>query len=181
MRRALVAAILAAGLLAIGSSPSSAQGEEDVQIVIQPEVVDLRLGEAAEVAVTVTNNGTEPTDPLVVHIDITDPSQSGSVDPEDWTATLSREAGIIEPGASRTLTWDLRPIGSGRFTVYAVTLTEGSPTVHASEGMVFAVEHHRSLNPEGVLPVAIGAPLVVALALGAQWWNSRRRMKPVPA
>jgi len=37
------------------------------------------------------------------------------------------------------------------------------------------VEQSTSINPGGILPVAIGVPLVLVLVVGALFWFRRRR------
>ncbi|MEL7157260.1 MAG: hypothetical protein AAFN30_11740 [Actinomycetota bacterium] len=160
------------------SAPAAAQtsGPGDLEVSIMPEVVDVTLGESVEITVSITNHGPTPTDELVAHIDITDPTRSGSVDPEDWTATLSRGVGIIQPGSTSTAAWNLHPISGGRFSVYAVTLSPNNAAVHATaQAIDFNVEHQRTLNPQGVLPIAVTMPLLIGALLVVQWRLSRSR------
>ena len=177
-----LAALLAIVAVTIGLAQSAA-AQDDLEVSIRPEMVDLTLGENVEIIVSVTNHGSVPTDDLVAHIDITDPTRAGSVDPEDWTATLSRGVGVIQPGATSSATWDLHPISGGRFTVYAVALSPNNAAVHATARAIdFNVDHQRTLNPEGVLPIALATPLVIGGLLLAQWRLSRtRRPSPSPA
>ena len=141
----------------------------DVEVTISPSTVQTRVGDTAQIEVTVTNNGTDPTPALVAHIDITKPSRSGSVDPEDWTPTLSRGVGVLEPGYGTTLSWTLQPISGGRFSVYAVAISEANADVAVSSAIDFRVTEKRTLNPQGVLPVAIAAPLFVGALVVLRW------------
>ncbi len=69
----------------------------DVTVRIDPPAASIKLGESLDLQITVTNQGKARSPPLVLHLDVTDPSRSTSVDPEDWTSTLSKRV-----GASRT-------------------------------------------------------------------------------
>lgn len=164
-RLALLLVVLAASL---STTAPAAAADGDVVVTIDPTDVELRLGEETVLTIEVHNAGAEPTGRLAVHIDVTNPSGSSSVDPEDWSPTLTRRIDSLEPGAIRTLEWRLQPISGGTFRAYAVALVvDGGPDVWASNGITIRVEERRSLNPEGVLPVAIGAPAAVgALLLG---------------
>ncbi len=168
--------VLAAMLtLALAAAPAAgATGPESVELVLSPAQATIRLGETIDLKVTVTNTSDAPTDELAIHIDVTDPGSRSSVDPEDWTSTLTRFAGPIEPGANVTVRWEIQPISGGNFTVYAVALAAGSENITASGAMLITVDEQRSLNPEGVLPVALAAPLLVGgLLLAQQWWARR--------
>ncbi|MDW3219762.1 MAG: hypothetical protein R8F63_14200 [Acidimicrobiales bacterium] len=172
-RSAGAMAILLTTLLSVAAPATAA---ERVAVGIDPPASDLRLGDATTLTITVTNNGDAPTGRLAVHIDVTSPTGSGSVDPEDWSATLTRRIDSIEPGASRRLDWRLQPISGGRFVAYAVAIPVDDGTdVFVSNGVTITVEERRSLNPEGVLPVAIGAPAVVGVLLLSRVRRGRQR------
>ena len=158
----------------VGMPTSGAQSLDDVSVVIEPTARTVVLGESFDLRITVTNDGTEPTVPVVVHIDVTDPATSTSVDPEDWTATLSKRAGVLAPGSTIDVDWNIQPISAGSFALYAVALSPEADTVAASNVLVVDVLDQRSLNPGGILPVAIGAPLVVAALLVTQLRTARR-------
>ena len=171
-------------VLTFGLTPVAAQspGTEGTVVEITPPSVDVQLGQSVEVAVSVTNQGSTPTEPLAVHLDITDPSESGSVDPEDWTPTLTQQAGVVEPGATVTLNWVLQPISGGNFSVYAVALSPADRHIHATaEAIDFAVIHQRTLNPVGVLPIALAMPIAIGGVLLVQWRRPRLRRQPSTA
>lgn len=159
------------------ASFASAQTANEITITIEPTDSSVVLGENLDLAVTVSNNGSAATVPLVVHLDITDPGLSTSVDPEDWTATLTKELGVIGAGDSATAEWTIQPISSGGFSVYAVTLSPGADTTTVSNVLQVSVADQRSLNPGGILPVAIGAPVVVGGLLLVQLRLARRTRK----
>ena len=174
----LVAA--AAGLVVwLLPGPTSAQAiADDITVVVDPVARSVTLGEHLDITVTVSNTSATPSVALVAHIDITDPTQSSSVDPEDWTSTLSTPVGSLRPGASATVTWRIQPISAGTFTLYAIALAPGAGTVAASNVLEVSVDDQRSLNPDGILPVAIGAPVLVGGLLAVQLRLSRRTRRP---
>lgn len=147
---------------------------EQVSVSIEPSFGEVILGEDLDLAIEVTNSGDESLADLVVHIDITALTDSTSVDPEDWTSTLSRFAGEIGPGESVTVEWRIQPISAGTFSVYAVVLAADDDSVAASNVLQVSVDDRRSLNPNGILPVAIGAPVVIGGLLATQLRRSRR-------
>lgn len=169
----LVAAVLVLGGATGVAGAALAAGPDQARVVVEPSSADVVLGESLDLTVTVTNPGPDATRPMVVHLDVTDPEQATSVDPEDWTSTLSKPVAALEPGATTTVDWTLQPISGGTFSVYAVVLAPGSGSLGASGVTTVVVADQRSLNPDGVLPVALGVPAVV----GALWLANLRRSR----
>jgi hypothetical protein len=170
-----------AGLLIVltaTASPAAGQTSETVSIAIEPAQVETSLGQSFDIQVTVSNPTEAPTVPLVAHIDITDPDRAGSVDPEDWTSTLTKDIGVIPPGESRTVTWQLQPISPGTYRIYAVGLSSSAPSVAVSHATTVSVASTRTLDPEGVLPVVIAGPVLVG---GLLVLVLRRSAGPRPA
>ena len=154
---------------------AGAQSLEDIEVIVDPVQSEVLLGETIDIEIIVRNHSTEPTEPLVVHIDITKPASSSSVDPEDWTSTLSKRVGVIDPGAGKIVRWTVQPISGGEFVLYAVALTPGAVDVASSNVLAINVTERRSLNPEGILPVSIGGPVLVGGLWLAQTRLARRR------
>ncbi len=178
----LMLASVAGLLLMLAPASSSAHTiSEDISVVVEPTAATVVLGEHIDIRVSVTNTGSDPTAALVSHIDITDPNESTSVDPEDWTATLSKAVGSLQPGATVTVSWRIQPISAGTYSLYAVALAPGDDTIAASNVLEVNVDDHRSLNPNGILPVAIGAPVLVGGLLVLQLRFARRTGSDVSA
>ena len=170
-RRCLVALVM----MALSAAPAQGQSTEELRVEIDPQTVETTLGESFDIEVTVTNQSDQPSASLVAHIDITDPAQATSVDPEDWTETLSQSLGVIPAGASESVTWTLQPISPGSFYLYAVALSGDNAEVRASPATTIEVEFVQTLNPEGVLPVVLAGPLLVGALLVSVMRRSRRR------
>jgi hypothetical protein len=156
--------------------------DDNVTVTVEEASDHTLLGDTLDLAITVTNSGPATTESLVLHIDITDLGGDGSVDPEDWTATLSKPVGQLGPGESRRVDWRLQPISGGSFTLYAVALAAGVDNLASSNVVTIDVTDQRSLNPNGILPAAIGTPTVVGALLVVQVRRSRRRqVEPITA
>ena len=140
---------------------ASAQSLDDIEVIVDPVLSEVLLGETIDIEIIVRNHSSEATEPLILHIDITKLSSSGSVDPEDWTSTLSKRVGVIDPGAGKIVRWTIQPISGGQFVLYAVALTPGATDVASSNVLAIDVTERRTLNPEGILPVAIAGPVIV--------------------
>lgn len=173
---------LLVGVFVLVSLPHAASGSssENLTLTISPSSNAVLLGDTFDVRIDVTNTGAAPTSPLVVHIDVTDPTSAESVDPEDWTPTLSKQIGAVGPGESADVDWQLQPISPGSFTLYAVSLSAGEDAVAISNVVTVDVTDRRTLNPEGILPVAIGVPALIGGLLALQIGHTRRAGRRAP-
>lgn len=149
--------------------------DEVLTLTIDPPNSSVVLGESLTLRISVSNDGPTSTPELVVHLDITDPEQATSVDPEDWTPTLSKPIGSLSAGDTRTIDWDIQPISGGTFAAYAVALSPGVDSLAPSNILQVQVEDRRSLDPGGILPVVIGAPTLVGALLAFQIFSARYR------
>lgn len=175
MLRVLTAVAVVALLLVMLPPTAVARADAHLEVRVEPSALTVDVGQRIELTVTVTNRSAEPSASLAAHLDITDPTGSGSVDPEDWTATLTRQIGVVEGGATETITWPMTPISGGRFVAYVLLIpTAGEQQLTASNVVQLVVDERRTLNPQGVLPVAAGAPVLVGLLLIGQRWRTRR-------
>jgi uncharacterized protein (DUF58 family) len=166
MTRAVLALAWVLSLVALPALVAAQEPPPEIEVVIEPATAEVEVGVEVDLTIRVINNGATDSASLALHIDITSPTRSGSVDPEDWTSRLTRRVGVIAAGQTTSLDWTIKPISGGDFTVYAVALPEsGDPEVWPSNGVRLDVQERRTLNPEGVLPVAIGAPIVVGALL----------------
>lgn len=157
-------------VVAVAALPAGAQEAGPVVVTVEPAKVMSEIGATTNLTIVVTNEGATATAPLAVHLDITNPSGQGSVDPEDWSSTLTRQIGVLGPGAVETLSWDVKPISGGDFSLYVTVMGEaGGSDIWVSDAVDVSVASRRSLNPDGVLPVAVAMPLAVAFTLGVRW------------
>lgn len=157
--------LIVLGTLLLSAAPAWGQTDHELEVEVTPGRIDAILGDAFDIEVTVTNLSDQPTAALVAHIDITDPAQSTSVDPEDWTETLSQTIGVLPPGGTESVAWTLQPISPGSFHLYAVALSGENNGVQASLATTIDVEFVQTLNPEGVLPVVVAGPIVIGALL----------------
>jgi hypothetical protein len=88
------------------------------------------------------------------------------VDPEDWSPQRTQYADTIEPGKSVTMPWRVNAILDGDYLVYMVVIPEpdgqeATSQPVASSGIHLTVMPFTKLNPRGVLPYAIGGPVLL--------------------
>jgi hypothetical protein len=108
-------------------------------------------------------------------------AQGEVVDPEDWSPERTQYIQSLRPGQSAELHWIINTILDGEYLVYMVLIpapgsTESTSHPIATSAIHLTVTPFTRLNPGGVLPYAIGAPL---LLLGIIYFVYRGRRQQV--
>lgn len=133
--------------------------------------LDIKTGDSIQIHSTFTNTGPNATGPQLAYLTLIDVKQGVPVDLEDWTANRSTNLASVLPHASVTQTWTLRALTSGDFAVYVVAIPNGTTNAKDTPIMSAPVQIHvtqrTNLNPGGVLPVALGIPVLIIGALAA--------------
>jgi hypothetical protein len=137
------------------------------------------VGDRLTIRARIANAGTEPTERLVAHLNVTTLDTAVYVDLEDWTASPTQELAPVPPGGSTPAVWEIQAVNVGRFAVYVVVLPEGAaaagqgPLVTSAPDLV-EVAGRRTLSPAGALPVAIAEPVLLGLVAVAVRLRLRR-------
>jgi len=171
------------GLLAIAgfmvslvASPALAfqQGQAEdgnLQISIDMDYTVVKTGDTVEFNTSVTNNAAQASPPLIVAMNIINLDATGDVvDPEDWSPQRTQYIEHLAPGQSASQAWIINTILDGDYMVYMVLIPEpdgqdATSQPVASSGIHLTVTPFTRLNPGGVLPYAIGGPIVLAAAM----------------
>jgi ABC-type transport system involved in multi-copper enzyme maturation permease subunit len=153
------------------AAPAAQMAEAQLQVSIDVTAKTVRAGTPLLYNTVVTNTGTTATPPLIVAMNIINLNAKGDVvDPEDWSPQRTQYADPIAPGQSATLDWRINAILDGNYMVYMVVIpapTGPEETSHpvTSPGIHLIVTKYTKLNPGGVLPYAIGGPVLLGLII----------------
>lgn len=173
------AAVLLVSFLAL-AAPAMAQQQpaapaqaaaEPLQVTIDVTAKTVRAGTPLLYNTVITNTGTTASPPLIVAMNIINLNKSGDVvDPEDWSPQRTQYSDPLAPGQSVTLNWRINAILDGNYMVYMVGIPAPSgpeETSHpvTSPGIHLIVTKYTRLNPGGVLPYAIGGPILLGLII----------------
>jgi len=176
--------VLAGFLLIMSVLPAQAlqSGTTDLQITIDLDATVVKTGDKVEYNTVVTNTGTEATSPLIVAMNVINLDAKGEVvDPEDWSPQRTQYMESLPPGQSASQHWIINTILDGNYMVYMVliptpgTQDETSQPV-ATSGIHLTVTPFTRLNPRGVLPYAIGIPLLVIVVTVALYRMRSRQI-----
>lgn len=179
-----IVSILLVGLLllSMGTSPALAlqSPQATLQISVDMNYKAVKMGDKIEFNTTVTNSDTRDSSPLIVAMNIINLDAKGDVvDPEDWSPERTQYLEPLGAGKSVTQSWTLNPILGGNYMVYIVLIPtpgslESTSQPVASSGIHVTVQAVTMLNPGGVLPLAIGIPILLILSLVLLLWFRRR-------
>jgi len=159
--------------LAFSSPVSALQGSngQELQISVDLDFVTAKTGDTVDYSTVISNNGSETSQPLIVAMNIFNLNSFGDVvDPEDWSPERTQYIESLGPGESITLDWVINIILDGNFMVYMVLIPEphgpnSTSQVLSSPGIHITVERFVKINPGGILPYAIGIPLLLILGM----------------
>ena len=171
MRRHLAYPVVVAALLAAAAAPALGA----VQVSATPTALSTELGRTVAFTTTIANRGPGVEGPLVAHLNILSLRPGVYVDPEDWSTSRTRYLPALAPGASRTLRWEVKAVNSGAFSAYVATVRPGTASPPTSPAVTISVASRRTLNSGGILPIAIGIPVLLAAAAGATRLRHRSR------
>ena len=172
-------------MLSLSASPALAQGQtSDLQISIDLDATVVNTGDTVEYNTVVTNNSATASPPLIVAMNVVNLDAKGdTVDPEDWAPKRTQYIESLAPGESVSLHWIINTILEGNYMVYMVLIPEPADSASTSQavatsGIHLTVNPFTRLNPGGVLPYAIGAPLLIIVIM---YFVNRRRNQNIDA
>ena len=156
--------------------------EQPLQISIDMTYTTVKTGEKIEYGTVVTNNANETSPNLCVAMNIINLDAAGDVvDPEDWSPQRTQYLESLPAGKSATLRWRVNAILDGDYLIYMVLIPEPKDQNSTSQPVASSAIHltvtpFTRLNPSGILPYAIGGPLVLVLGIILLYRIRRRRI-----
>jgi ABC-type transport system involved in cytochrome c biogenesis permease component len=178
----ILAALLIFALHTPGALAAEQAQDTSLQITVDMDYTTVKTGDKVEFNTLVTNNGTADSPPLIVAMNVINLNAQGDVvDPEDWSPQRTQYIDLLGPGQSANLPWIINTILDGNYMVYMVLLPapdgqEATSQPVASSGIHLTVTPFTRLNPYGILPYALGVPIVLLLLIVGIYYVRRRRV-----
>lgn len=179
-------AIITCMVLSLGSTRALALRQSqggDLALSISLNTGSVKTGDEVSFDSVITNSGSQASPDVIVAMNIINLDKEGDVvDPEDWSPQRTQYVESLTPGRSVTLSWTVNAILDGDFMVYLVAIpqpesADGSSQIAASPGLHLTVAKFASLNPSGVLPFALGVPVVLVLVIFVLFRIRRRQIE----
>jgi hypothetical protein len=175
-----ITVFLAAALVMIIGVIGQASGQTNAGVPLKIETSANQLsgstGDYVKLPAVITNTSNKPVQDVTSYVTLveTTQGQQAPVDLEDWSAHRAVTVGSLAPGETHNASWDLRLIKGGDYVVYPAAIATGSSQPAVGPEVPLSVASHQSLNPGGVLPIALGVPILVGMALfGPVVWRRR--------
>jgi hypothetical protein len=181
----LLAALYASPAMALPAQSRPAAQPTDAETLQVSVDMTAKLVKATDIILfntSVTNKGTDPSAPLILAMNIINLNAEGEiVDPEDWSPQRTQYIEQLGAGQSATLSWRVNAILDGDYMVYLVAIPQPDSqdaTSHpvASSGIHLMVTPYTRLNPAGILPFAIGGPILLGLCAFLVFRHRRRKI-----
>jgi hypothetical protein len=135
-------------------------------------------GQYVKLPARITNHTNRTVRDAVSYVSLVDVTkgQQAPVDLEDWSAHRAITISSLSPGQSKNVSWSLRLVKGGNYTVYANAIVRGSTRASVGQEVLLFVKTKQNLNPGGVLPVALGIPVLAGAALFGPVFIRRRNL-----
>lgn len=175
MSRLLVPVALLIVMVAL-ASPAPAAEPPRLSVTVDRTTIATELGRKVVFHSTVTNKGLASASGLVAHLNILSLRPGTYVDPEDWSSQRTHYLHPLGPGESATITWHIHAVNDGSLGMYVAVVPEDAAGVPPATGptVELLVKERKTLNAGGILPLALGIPLVLGLlSLGVRLSRGR--------
>jgi hypothetical protein len=143
----------------------------------------VKAGDKVTYNTVLSNSGTETTPPLSVAMNIINLDAAGDVvDPEDWSPQRTQYLETLGPGQTVTFSWIVNAILDGDYLIYMTLIPEPAGQKATSQPVASSAIHltvtpFTKLNPRGVLPYAVGGPIVLLLGMSLLRRHRRRQIE----
>jgi hypothetical protein len=139
--------------------------QDSITVSIKPKHIDGKMGDVIEFESNVTNNGASPLKGLVAYISLIRVTEGQEIpmDLEDWSAQKADKIDLLGPDDSASSKWSMRLIDSGDYVVYITVVDKNRKTPIVSEVAELKIARRQQLNPNNVLPIAFGMPVLIIL------------------
>jgi hypothetical protein len=178
IRRLMLVVAVAAPLLLATPAAFAADSSSELTVTADRKRITVPLGGKFSFRTTISNRGSTPASGLIAHLNVLDLTGNTYVDPEDWSTTRTRYLDPIPPGRSATITFSGQAVNHGSLGLYVAILDrQGTPRPPLTAPAIrLDVKARRTLNAEGIAPLAAGVPAVlVLLTLGVSFSRRFRR------
>jgi uncharacterized membrane protein len=170
----ILCALAAALACVAAAAPVAAAAQAPVDVSLSRQEVSTRLGDGFAFSSRIENRGDTTLDGLVAHLNVVGLSSGIYVDPEDWSEERTKSVRSLGPGESAEIDWNVKAVTGGEAAIYVAVLQRSAPDTFVSPAMDVRIAETKDLNTDGVLPLTLAVPAMIAAAAVVV----RRRRRP---
>jgi hypothetical protein len=147
--------------LAITVNDTSASAAGGITASIHPPLIQANMGDKITYTGMITNHSDRAVNNIIAYISLANitPGKEAPLDLEDWSANKAIKVDTIAPHGTYEGQWPIRLIDSGSYVAYITVVDKNDNTPISSTMSHLEIKRVLRLNPNNVLPVAIGEPL----------------------
>lgn len=151
-------------------------GASPVKVSILPACVQARMGDKVTFTGIITNDSDKAMTGIIAYISLANVTRGkeAPMDLEDWSANKAAKIEILSPHETLEIKWPMRLIDSGNYIAYVTVVAADSETPVSSAVSRLEIRRVLRLNPNNVLPVAFGEPLIIGLMFGLVRFRRKR-------
>ncbi len=157
--------VLSVIFLAITANYTSASAVGRIAVSINPPFVQANMGDKITYTGTITNNSDRAVNNIIAYISLANVThgKESPMDLEDWSANKAIKVDTIPPQGAYEGQWPMRLIDSGSYVAYITVVDKSENTPISSTMSHLEIKRILRLNPNNVLPVAIGEPISLGM------------------
>lgn len=175
--------LLAQAQEATSEAPKTSAAQLPLHISVDLDYKVVKAGDKVLYNTVLNNSGTEASPPLSVAMNIINLDAAGDVvDPEDWSPQRTQYLESLGPGQSAKFSWVVNAILDGDYLIYMTLIPEPAGQKATSQPVASSAIHltvtpFTKLNPGGVLPYAVGGPIILLLGMTLLRRHRRRQIE----
>jgi hypothetical protein len=150
-----------------------------IEVSINPPSTQANMGDKITYTGTINNNSNKAVNNIIAYISLANVTQGkeSPMDLEDWNANRAIKVDIIPPHGTYEGKWPMRLIDSGSYVAYITVVDKNGGIPVSSMMSRLEVKRVLRLNPNNVLPVALGEPLLLGIVIMFIGFRRRKSVK----
>jgi hypothetical protein len=171
--------VLSMIFLAMIANYPSASAAGRITASIDPPLIQANMGDKITNVGTITNHSDRAVNNIIAYISLANVTQGkeSPMDLEDWSANKAIKVDAIPPHGTYQGRWPMRLIDSGSYVAY-ITVVDKNDNMPVSSSMSrLEIKRVLRLNPNNVLPIAIGEPVALGMVFMLVAFGRRKRVK----
>jgi hypothetical protein len=134
-----------------------------ISVSIDPLFIQANMGDKITYTGTITNNSDKAVTDIIAYISLANVTkgQESPMDLEDWSANKAIKVDTIPPHGTYEGKWPMRLIDSGSYVAYVMVVDKNYDIPVSSSMSRLEIKRVLRLNPNNVLPVALGEPILI--------------------
>lgn len=157
--------LLSITILTVTAMVNYAYAASRISVYINPPSIKANMGDKITYVGTITNNSDKAVNNIIAYISLVNVTEGkeSPMDLEDWSANKAIKIDTIPPYGRYEGKWTMRLIDSGSYVAY-ITVVDKNDNMPVSSTMShLEINRILRLNPNNVLPLAIGEPLILGI------------------